>query len=622
MTIKSKPKHISLNQTAVKGTRKNPINVSDNKNRSIELNKQIDHINDLNQMHKSIPNKTILQNSRTNPTIITNVNDAKKYALPIAKIKLSKNDLLKSNKLSPLIKSITQLINHKSKPKAISIYQNDTKKLLPDSIAKRNEVNHGKEVSSNKSRGVKIKKNTNLDKKQNAAKRVEISNNKSRSMETKNCILVDGQFDNEIRIAHIRDGKLTKYQHHSSENESLYGNIYYGIINKQYKHLDAAFIDIGATRHGFIQNFKENHRLFQVIKDAKGKKCATLTKNIAINGRYLILHPYNDLTKSKVNFNNPYGVPMCFTLKSKEQDINQDYLKKDAERLYKIWSVILEKTYSQPEIVYQDNDILINTVKSLDYNTTIIVEGKDTHHKICKISAEWAPDIKVKLYNRSISLFHHYAIEQKILDLQLQQMPLMSGGSITINQTEAMIAIDINSGKSNITIYKVNLEAAVLIAEQIKLRNLSGLIIVDFIDMQDTQQQTALYQKMKELLNEDYSYTKITQIPDAGAMEITRQRVLPSISENISVVCDRCDGNGFTLSTNCAAMQFLRNIRDQFAQKQHAGKTLEVYTTQEIGQFLLNHCRSALTQIEQRYNKIINIRFGEKAAIANYDIKK
>lgn len=445
------------------------------------------------------------------------------------------------------------------------------------------------------------------------------------SVLNKHLLLVDGQFaqvsgdffTGEIRIALLSETKkLIKYQHHSAERSPLCGNIYSGRVVKKYPSLKVAFVDIGLPdQHGFVSNYKTSNdkAIFQLIKDPKGGKCPTLTTNISVTGRYVTLHPHADPSKSQIQTNYPIQI----NIRENVKNACYEDIKRDADHLCEMWALMKEKAANsdKPRLLYRDSDPIVQAIRNMPYAGQVIVEGKKIYDKIAEISHSFAPDLRTSNHKSKKSLFQVYGVEKKINSLHLQTVPLEKGGSIVINQTEAMTTVDVNSGNSKSSPFNINLSAASVISEQIILRNLSGLFVIDFIHMDDPAQKTALYEEMKLLMQETDTITKVAQLAESGTMEITRQRFTPSVSENISRICPSCQGVGTVLSVSCSAFHLLRDLRDLICETQ--ATNFLVTAPEETVCYILNNGTEYLRFLQSKFPGIkIKVEVGAKSVEA------
>lgn len=437
------------------------------------------------------------------------------------------------------------------------------------------------------------------------------------------CKIVDDAIIGEVRLAQLHNDRLVKYQHQTAERELLAGNIYLGRIIKHYKALDAAFVDIGLERDGFVQGYRDNSKdvskntknktriheslqCFQLVKDARGKKCPTLTQSICLTGRYTILHPSGNPQKSQIQLPN-----LQVVMRPEVTGVGFREIEKDALYLAKTWDALVKKAKecSQPCLLYKDNDVMINVFRAIPYSTQVVVEGVEIHHALQSVVEEFAPDLHLVLHKQKQSLFQKYHIEDKISALHQQEVKVPSGGSVVINQTEAMIAIDVNSGNSKRDSCQINIDAADVALEQIRLRNLSGLIVIDFIDMHSPDAQVKLCEHVKALAQDDYAQCKVNRIANSGVMEIARQRTAPSIAENIAVVCDKCNGAGMVLAVSCCAVALLRDIRDYL--QSNTKKVVKIALKQELLLFIMNNERQYLEFLQKKFKKQIVFTIGD-----------
>jgi ribonuclease E len=434
--------------------------------------------------------------------------------------------------------------------------------------------------------------------------------------------IVDEQFCHEVRVAQLSGSRLIKYHHQSPERESLCGNIYWGRVVKQYKAMKAAFADIGLEYHGFVRNYKERQDsqckgryderrgtgdFFQLTKDLRGSKRPVLTRSISLTGRYVVLHPNGDPARSQVKL--PGGLNV--TVRDSASGARREDIVRDAESLQVVWQEILSKNDGQPRLLYKDNDIIMNAVRDAPYRSEVVVEGQDAYRRIARLASDFAPDLCVKRHRKNQSLFTSYGIEQRVRLLYQQYVPLEPSGSVVISQTEAMVTIDVNSGSSKESAYNTNKVAAAVVAEQINLRNLSGLIIVDFIDMPSAEDRSAIHAQMVGAVGG--MYTKVSPISELGTMEITRQRIMPSVLENVSTQCAKCSGSGVVLAVSCDAFKLLRDIRDSVSGN---CKSVLVTAPSELVCYILNHQRGYLDMLEKKCGVQITVHCGEHVAIS------
>jgi Ribonuclease G/E len=442
-------------------------------------------------------------------------------------------------------------------------------------------------------------------------------------MSSQDVLFVDGQFYGndgrsvgEVRIAHVRGKELLKYRHQITERELLAGNIYLGKLVRYCKVLGAGFIDIGLERCGFVQNYKslnkdskQQFHLFQIVKDARGKKCPALTQSICLTGRYTLLYPYGNPAKSQV----PLG-EFQVLLRTPNRTTDPQLLQEDALRLVKTWRLILDRVQqcSQPTCLYKDQHTVLNLIRDLAPKSRVVIEGAEAYATLQPLIKDFAPDLHVMHYKRKTALFDLHGLESRIAVFHEQEIKIVGGGSVVISQTEAMITIDVNSGSSKRASHQINMDAATLVVEQIRLRNLSGLIVIDFMDMQSVEMQEALCAHVKELLKDDAACFKVSQIAESGTMEIARQRTAPSLSECLTISCDRCRGTGLVLATSCAAYGLLRQVRAQMYACVD-GTGVMVRAEPELIAFVLTYEYRYLEFLEKKFGQRVRFEVGERS---------
>jgi len=373
--------------------------------------------------------------------------------------------------------------------------------------------------------------------------------------------------------------------------------------------------------------------LVQVNKEERGNKGAALTTYLSLAGRYCVLMPNaqrslggvsrkiddsTDRTRLKEvveSLNLPDG--MSLIVRTAGQDRKKTEIKRDYDYLVNLWNTIREKTLKSvaPSCIHEEGDLVTRTLRDL-YNQDIdevLVEGEEAYKTAKNLMKQMMPSHakKIKSYKKpELPLFHAYDVENQLDSIMNPACKLPSGGSIVINPTEALVAIDINSGKStrerNIdeTAVKTNIEAAHEIARQLRLRDLSGLVVIDFIDMQDNKHIQQVEQALKDALKKDRARLRIGRISQFGLLEMSRQRLKPSIMESYASHCANCHGTGSVRSIESAALQIIRAIESE-AIKGGKIKEIIVQVPAEVDLYLLNKKRAHLFNIEQRFNLVI-----------------
>jgi len=446
--------------------------------------------------------------------------------------------------------------------------------------------------------------------------------------------------DDETRIAFINGAILHNLHIEQTHRSQKVGNIYCGKVVKVQPSFQAAFINYGEVRHGFLslsdinfQVYKPNRQgrgkpsisqvlkpgqkiLVQVIKDEIAHKGATLTTNISLAGRFIVYMPDSDRggvskkiedeeqrTRLKHLLKGLGSEDASAIIRTVGVDRSLTELKRDFTNLRRTWNEIKSDhdEQSSPGLVYQEEDAIVRMIRDFyhdDVVEVVIDEPMAFQHVLEFFQAQIPKDQKkLQLYLGEKSLFASYDIEEQIEVLHQNKVPLSSGGSIIISQTEALVAIDVNSGRSaqekNIesTAFRTNMEAAEEVSRQLRLRNLGGLIVVDFIDMENSKNRIAVEQKMQEELAADKSKTSISSISKFGLMELSRQRISADLSLNSTVL---------TL-----ANRILRKIHDSIIEE----KVLQVHLNLplELAIHILNVKRPRLTQMETDFGVQISI---------------
>ena len=450
--------------------------------------------------------------------------------------------------------------------------------------------------------------------------------------------------------------------------EQKKSNIYKGKITRIEPSLEAAFVDFGAERHGFLplkeisrEYFKkkapENGRLriadvvkegqevlVQVEKEERGSKGAALTTFISLAGRYLVLMPNNpraggisrriegsdraDLREAMRDLQIPEG--MGAIVRTAGIGRAAEELQWDLDYLLQLWGTITDeaKGAKAPHFLFQESNVIIRAIR--DYLRQdvgeVIVDNEDAYALAAAFIGTVMPDFKskVKFYQDEIPLFNRYQIENQIQTAFEREVALPSGGSIVIDITEAMVAIDINSARATkggdieATAYNTNIEAADEIARQLRLRDVGGLIVIDFIDMLNNRNQKSVENKMRDALEIDRARVQVGRISRFGLMEMSRQRLRPSLEETMSKVCPRCNGQGTIRGTRSLALSILRLVEEE-AQKDYSREVRAVVPV-AVATFLLNEKRSEIGAIESRNGIKITVLPNTKMETPNFEV--
>ncbi len=452
----------------------------------------------------------------------------------------------------------------------------------------------------------------------------------------------------ELRVAIVDGQKLIDIDIESAGREQRKGNIYKGIITRIEPSLEACFVNYGEERHGFLP-FKEVARTYfkqgvdvrnasikealregqeiivQVEKEERGQKGAALTSFISLAGRYLVLMPNNprgggvsrriegedrqELREAMSQLEIPDGMSIIARTAGIGRDATE--LQWDLSYLMQLWRAIDEaaKGNSAPLLIYLESSLVIRAIR--DYFQPdigeILIDTDDIFEQAQAFMSVVMPDNlpRVKRYQDDVPLFSRFQIEHQIETAYSRTVPLPSGGAIVIDHTEALVSVDVNSARatrgSDIeeTAARTNLEAADEIARQARLRDLGGLIVIDFIDMDSTKSQKDVENRLRDALRHDRARVQMGKISKFGLMEMSRQRLRPALSEGSHVTCPRCNGTGHIRDTESSALQVLRIIQEEAMKENTAAIHTQVPV--EVAAFLLNEKRPEVIKIESRF---------------------
>ena len=387
--------------------------------------------------------------------------------------------------------------------------------------------------------------------------------------------------------------------------------------------------------------------LVQVVKEERGNKGAALTTYLSLAGRYCVLMPNagrgggisrkisNPADRKRMKevlseLDVPQGMGVILRTAGLERSTID--IKRDYEYLTRLWDSIRELTMrsTAPALIYEEGDLIKRSLRDV-YDTDIaqvLVEGEAGYQAASEFMRQLVPHQagKVELYNEPIPLFHRYQVESQFDAMHSPVVQLKSGGYIVINPTEALVAIDVNSGRAtkerNIeeTALRTNLEAAEEIARQVRLRDLAGLIVVDFIDMEETRHQRQVEHKVKEAMRHDRARIQIGRISAFGLLELSRQRLRPSLLEHSTEICPHCAGTGRIRSIESAALHALRAVEEEGMRKR-AGEII-VSVPPNVALYLLNQKRHTLSEIERRYGFSVSIEADSDLHAADCEIER
>ncbi|MDR3413956.1 MAG: Rne/Rng family ribonuclease [Formivibrio sp.] len=450
----------------------------------------------------------------------------------------------------------------------------------------------------------------------------------------------------ELRVAIVDGQKLIDLDIESVGKEQRKSNIYKGIITRVEPSLEACFVDYGCDRHGFLP-FKEIARSYlgdseggrgrvldalregqelivQVEKDERGNKGAALTTYISLAGRYLVLMPNNprgggvsrriegeernELRAALDQLSPPPGTSLIARTAAIGRNVEE--LQWDLNYLQQLWSAIEGAANSQRGafLIYQESSLVIRAIR--DYFQPdigeILIDTEDVFEQATQFMSHVMPGNvnRVKLYKDDVPLFSRFQIEHQIETAYSREVVLPSGGAIVIDRTEALWSVDVNSARATKggdieeTALRTNLEAADEIARQLRLRDMGGLIVIDFIDMESTKNQRDVENRVRDALHHDRARVQTGKISRFGLMELSRQRLQPSLEETSHIACPRCHGTGFIRGIESSALHILRIIQEE-AMKENTG-AIHAQVPVDVATFLLNEKRAELFAVEER----------------------
>ncbi|MCF6283368.1 MAG: ribonuclease E [Candidatus Polarisedimenticolaceae bacterium] len=483
-------------------------------------------------------------------------------------------------------------------------------------------------------------------------------------------MLINATQPEELRVAIVDGQKLYNLDIETPGREQKKANIYKGKITRIEPSLEAAFVEYGGGRHGFlpmkeisrsyftdearkasgrvsIQNaLKEGQELVvQIEKEERGNKGAALTTFISLAGRYLVLMPNNpraggvsrriegqdrsELREAMSCLEIPES--MGLIVRTAGIGKNTEDLQWDLNYLLQLWAAI-EKSSDKPSpfLIYQESNVIIRSIRDHLRSDIgeIVIDNNDVFQEASEFIGQVMPQYSKKLrqYQDEVPLFTRYQIESQIESAFQREVRLPSGGAIVIDHTEALTSIDINSGRATKgadieeTALNTNLEAADEIARQLRLRDLGGLFVIDFIDMSPARNQREVENRVKEALKQDRARVQIGRISRFGLLEMSRQRLRPSLGESSQLVCPRCKGHGFIRGIESLALSVLRIIEEQ-TMKENTGKIVAQLPV-EVATFLLNEKRRPIHDIEHRQKVEVVLVPNPNLQTPNYTIER
>ena len=483
-------------------------------------------------------------------------------------------------------------------------------------------------------------------------------------------MLINASQPEEVRVALVDGQKLYDLDIENRGREQKKSSIYKARITRVEPSLEAAFVDFGSERHGFLplkeisrEYFKKKPNemsklsiselisegmevMVQVDKEERGTKGAALTTFMSLAGRYLVLMPNNpraggisrridgedrDQLKAALSqLDIPQG--MGVIVRTAGVGRQAEELQWDLDYLLQLWDAIgrADTGAKAPKLLYQENNVILRAIRDNLRRDVgeLLIDSKDAYEEASTFITQVMPHYKdkVKLYDESIPLFTRYQIESQIETAFERTVQLPSGGSVVIDPTEALVSIDINSARATKgadieeTATNTNLEAAEEIARQLRLRDMGGLIVIDFIDMSANRNQRAVENKMRDALEADRARIQVGRISRFGLMEMSRQRLRPSLDEISTEVCPRCSGQGRIRDTRSLSLGILRIVEEESLKERSSMVRATVPLT--VAAFLLNEKRQDITEIERRTNTHIVIIPNVNMDTPQYEIQR
>lgn len=473
----------------------------------------------------------------------------------------------------------------------------------------------------------------------------------------------------ELRVAIVDGQKLIDIDIETAGREQRKSNIYKGIVTRIEPSLEACFVNYGEERHGFLpfkeisrQYFKEGveankariqdaisegQELFvQVEKEERGNKGAALTTFISLAGRYLVLMPNNprgggvsrriegeerqELREALDKLEHPKGMSIIARTAGIGRSVEE--LQWDLNYLLQLWTAIdnAGKSASGAFLIYQESSLVIRAIRDYFHPDIgeVLIDTDDIYEQARQFMQHVMPDMmpKVKRYRDDIPLFSRFQIEHQIETAYSRMVPLPSGGAIVIDHTEALVSIDVNSARATRgadiedTALRTNMEAAEEVARQLRLRDLGGLIVIDFIDMEKANNQKEVEQRVKDCLHFDRARVQMGKISRFGLMELSRQRIRPALNEGSHTTCPRCNGTGVIRDTESSALHVLRIIQEEAMKEGTA--SVHVQVPVDVATFLLNEKRAEIHKLEARLKVTVLLIPNKYLETPHYEINR
>lgn len=484
-------------------------------------------------------------------------------------------------------------------------------------------------------------------------------------------IIVDISYG-QTRVALVEDSELVEIYVEDNKHSSMVGNIYKGKVVNVFPGMEAAFVDIGTEKNAFLyvgdavpkSEFKEDEEeenaapqisindvvkpgqeiLIQIVKEAIGTKGPRVTTNITLPGRYIVLVPNVDYVgvsrrieddaererlKSEIEKVRPKGYGAI--IRTMAEGLTSEDFVEDIEFLVKLWDKIKIKEKKTPaaNLVHKDLSLIYRTVRDV-FTTNVdkfIINDKEEYVKVLELLEITSPGLKhkVEYYSKNYNIFEFYNISSKIPKALARKVWLKSGGYIVIDQTEALTVVDVNTGKYvgnttlEETILKINCEAAKEIAKQLRLRDIGGIIIVDFIDMIDFDHQQKVIEDFKEYLKKDKTKTHVVGISQLGLVEMTRKKMRQNLSLTLQVECPCCEGTGKVIVPEMIAKDIIREMDKIFNEQVTGSVIVEAHNL--VIKELETNSQDSIATLRGKYNKNIVFKVKNTQNIEDFEVK-
>ena len=478
----------------------------------------------------------------------------------------------------------------------------------------------------------------------------------------------------ETRVALIENGVLQEVQIERIARRGLVGSIFKGAVSRVMPGMDAAFVDIGLEKAAFIHasdvvNLSRSSRgedseepveheaisnllhdgqqvLVQVVKDQLGTKGARLTTNITVPSRYLVLLPYSTdvrlsarledeeererLSSIMQELLDESGKQFGCILRTAAESTTKEELKRDLDFLLRLWDSIVEKIGKMDSVaeVYSDLPLAVRTLRDINAEDVgeIFIDSRETVHNVRSFAEKLVPEVveRIKRYRGERPIFDLHGIEDELEKALQRKVLLKSGGHLVFDQTESMTTVDVNTGgfigHRNLeeTIFKTNLEAAQAIARQLRLRNLGGIIIIDFIDMEEEEHKRQVLRALEKVLEKDRAKTQICEVSPLGLVEMTRKRTQESLEHILCEPCTTCSGRGSIKSAQTVCYELFREIMR--VARQYEANDLLVLASQSVVDLLVDEESDNLAELEEFTNKSIKLQVESLYTQEQFDV--